>query len=178
MASRSHPGAVAGRQWATTRSHFNRARPGRAVEMVGWTMRQAFVRKLNERDPVLAVPASRARPEWEYACLARTSKDRTARPRRSRGSRKLGGTTHPAGLKQPMLRALRYVCTCPEWTQDTWHADYRAPPTGRERLKGGESPYHTLRGGGWDSPRSSCTPHFRGPTRDSPKRIPRRGGPP
>jgi formylglycine-generating enzyme required for sulfatase activity len=51
----------------------------------------------------------------------------------------------------------------PEWTGDTWHADYKGAPTDGSAWEGGGSPYHTLRGGGWDLPAFFLHAGLRGP---------------
>ena len=40
----------------------------------------------------------------------------------------------------------------PEWTEDSWHDGYKGAPSDGTAWKGGGSPQHTLRGGGWDLP--------------------------
>jgi formylglycine-generating enzyme required for sulfatase activity len=77
----------------------------------------------------------------------------------------MGGTTHPVGLKQPNAFGLYDIFgNVPEWTGDTWHADYKGAPTDGSTWEGGGSrPYHTLRGGGWELPAFFLHAALRGP---------------
>ncbi len=170
-------------QWqvvmGTNPSHFREAGPNAPVEMVTWDDAQAFAEKLSAREPGwrYRLPSE---AEWEYACLARTAKDPYGPGEAVAWIKEnSGGTTHPVGLKQPNAFGLHDMFgNVPEWTQDTWHADYTGAPTDGSAWEGGDSGYHTLRGGGWDLPAFFLHAALRGPyRRDSPPRVPRRGGP-
>ena len=124
------------------------------VECVSWeNICQSFLKKLNERDDVLRTGLVFRLPteeEWEHACRAGGSgrycrladgTEITAKTldRVAWYQDHSGGTTHPAGRKEPnawgLFDMLGNVC---EWTQT---AD------GGKRI---------LRGGSWDSPAENC----------------------
>jgi formylglycine-generating enzyme required for sulfatase activity len=155
-------------QWqavmGTNPSHFKQAGPNAPVEMVTWEDAQAFVRKLTEREPGWRYRLPNE-AEWEYACRSSTTEDPYGPAEAIAWIKEnSGGTTHPVGLKQPNALGLYDMFgNVPEWTQDTWHADYNGAPTDGSAWEGGDSGYHTLRGGGWDLP--AFFPHaaLRGP---------------
>jgi len=155
-------------QWqaimGTNPSHFKKGDLNAPVEMVSWDDAQAFVRKLNEREPGwrYRLPSE---AEWEYACLAGTAKDPYGPPEAIAWIKEnSGGTTHPVGLKQPNAFGLYDMFgNVPEWTEDTWHADYKGAPTDGSAWAGGGSTSHTLRGGGWDLPAFFLHAALRGP---------------
>ena len=155
-------------QWravmGTNPSHFKQAGPDAPVEMVGWDEVQVFIRKLNERDRDwrYRLPSE---AEWEYACRAGTAKDPYGPAEAIAWIKEnSNGTTHPVALKQPNALGLYDMFgNVPEWTQDTWHADYNGAPTDGSAWEGGGSPHHTLRGGGWDLPAFFLHAALRGP---------------
>ncbi len=134
-------------------SHFKQAGPDAPVEMVTWNDAQAFVRKLSEldRDWTFRLPSE---AEWEYACRAGGKAELHGAAQEIAWIREnSGGTTHPVGLKRPNAFGLYDMLgNVPEWIQDSWFEDHTgAPADGRART-GGTSPYHSLKGGGWDLP--------------------------
>ena len=146
-------------------SHFKEAGPDAPVEMVGWDEAQAFVRKLNEREPGwrYRLPSE---AEWEYACLAGTAKDPYGPAEAIAWIKEnSGGTTHPVGLKQPNAFGLYDMFgNVPEWTQDSGIPTTRArPPTGAPG-KAAAPPITRCAGAAGTSPRSSCTLPFAAPT--------------
>jgi len=145
-------------------SHFKKGDLDAPVEMVSWDDAQAFVRRLNDREPGwrYRLPSE---AEWEYACLAGTAKDPYGPPEAIAWIKEnSGGTTHPVGLKLPNAFGLYDMFgNVPEWTQDTWHSDYKGAPTDGRAWEGGGTPYHTLRGGGWDLPAFFLHAALRGP---------------
>jgi len=145
-------------------SHFRTGNLDAPVEMVSWEDAQAFVRKLNEREPAwrYRLPSE---AEWEYACLAGTAADPYGPAEAIAWVKEnSGGTTHSVGLKRPNAFGLYDMFgNVPEWTQDTWHADYTGAPVDGSAWEGGGSPYHTLRGGGWDLPAFFLHAALRGP---------------
>ncbi|RPJ84263.1 MAG: formylglycine-generating enzyme family protein [Acidobacteria bacterium] len=134
-------------------SHFKQAGPDAPVEMVTWEDAQAFIRKLNalEPDRRYRLPSE---AEWEYACRAGMREDPYGPVEAIAWvAENSGGTTHPVGLKQPNAFGLHDMFgNVPEWVQDTWHPDYKGAPTDGSASEGTDSPYHPLRGGGWDLP--------------------------
>ncbi len=155
-------------QWqavmGTNPSHFKKAGPNAPVEMVRWEDAQAFVAKLNERERGwrYRLPSE---AEWEYACLAGGGKDPYGPAEAIAWIKENSdGTTHPVGLKQPNAFGLFDMFgNVPEWTQDTYRQDYRGAPADGSAWEGGDSGYHTLRGGGWDLPAFFLHAALRGP---------------
>jgi len=146
-------------------SHFKAAGLDAPVEMVTWKDAQAFVRKLSERESGwrYRLPSE---AEWEYACRAGTAADPFGPPEAIAWIKEnSGGVTHPVGLKQPNAFGLYDMFgNVPEWTQDTWHDDYRGAPADGSAWEGATVP--TTRSGeaAGISPRSSCTPPSAAPT--------------
>ena len=161
-------------------SHFKRGDLNAPVEMVSWDDAQAFVRKLNEREPDwrYRLPSE---AEWEYACLAGTAKDPYGPAEAIAWIKEnSGGTTHPVGLKQPNAFGLYDMFgNVPEWTQDTlawrlqWRTD-RRERLGRRRQPLSHAPRRRL-GPSRVLPARRASRPLR---RDSSPGIPRRGGPP
>jgi formylglycine-generating enzyme required for sulfatase activity len=145
-------------------SYFQKAGPDAPVEQVSWDDVQAFVRKLNtlESDRRYRLPSE---AEWEYACRAGTREDPYGPPEAIAWVKEnSGGTTHPVGQKRPNAFGLfDMLGNVSEWTQDTWHPDYKGAPTDGSAWKDGGSSYHTLRGGGWDLPAFFIHSALRGP---------------
>lgn len=145
-------------------SHFRTAGPNAPVEMVDWEEARAFVRKLTEREAGwrYRLPSE---AEWEYACRAGTTADPYGPAEEIAWIKEnSGGTTHPVGLKQPNAFGLYDMFgNVPEWTADTWHDSYIGAPADGSAWEGGGSPYHTLRGGGWDLPAFFLHAALRGP---------------
>jgi formylglycine-generating enzyme required for sulfatase activity len=145
-------------------SHFKTGDLNRPVEMVSWDDAQTFVRRLNEREPDwhYRLPSE---AEWEYACRAGAASDPYGAPEAIAWVKEnSGGTTHPVGAKQPNAFGLHDMFgNVPEWTQDTWHHGYEGAPTDGSAWEGGDSPYHTLRGGGFDLPAFFLHAALRGP---------------
>ena len=147
-------------------SHFKQAGPDAPVEMVGWDEAQAFVRKLNEREPGwrYRLPSE---AEWEYACLAGTAKDPYGAGRGDRVDQGELGRHHAPGRLEAAerLRPLRHVRQ--RAGMDAGHAGIpttRArPPTGAPG-KAAAPPITRFAGAAGTFPRSSCTPPFAGPT--------------
>ncbi|HEY3384771.1 MAG TPA: formylglycine-generating enzyme family protein [Vicinamibacterales bacterium] len=134
-------------------SHFKNAGLDAPVEMVTWEAARGFIEKLNGRDRTWRhrLPSE---AEWEYACRAGGAAD-------SYGPaddiawvmENSGGTTHPVGQKRPNAFGLYDMLgNVPEWTQDTWHPDYKGAPSDGSAWEDTTSRFHTLRGGGWDLP--------------------------
>jgi len=155
-------------QWravmGTNPSHFAQAGPDAPVEMVSWDDAQAFVRTLTAREPGwrYRLPSE---AEWEYACRAGMAQDPYGPPEAIAWIKEnSGGTTHPVGLKQPNAFGLFDMFgNVPEWTEDTWHADYTGAPADGSAWAGGDTAHHTLRGGGWDLPAFFLHAALRGP---------------
>jgi formylglycine-generating enzyme required for sulfatase activity len=134
-------------------SHFKQAGPEAPVEMVTWNDAQAFVRRLSERDRhwTFRLPSE---AEWEYACQAGAKGPLYGSPREIAWIQEnSGGTTHPVGQKRPNAFGLYDMLgNVPEWIQDDWFEDHTgAPADGRART-GGTTPYHSVKGGGFELP--------------------------
>jgi formylglycine-generating enzyme required for sulfatase activity len=145
-------------------SYFQKAGPDAPVEQVSWDDVQAFVRKVStlERDRSYRLPSE---AEWEYACRAGTKEDPYGPAEAIAWVKEnSGGTTHPVGQKRPNAFGLfDMLGNVSEWTEDTWHPDYKGAPTDGSAWEGGGSSYHTLRGGGWDLPAFFIHSALRGP---------------
>lgn len=145
-------------------SHFKAAGPDAPVEMVSWDDAQAFLRTLNalDRGWTCRLPSE---AEWEYACRAAATADPYGPVDEIAWSADNSGrTTHPVGLKRPNAFGLYDMFgNVSEWCQDTWHPDYIGAPSDGSAWEGGGSPYHTLRGGGWDLPSFFMHAALRGP---------------
>jgi len=146
-------------------SHFKKGDLDAPVEMVSWDDAQAFVRKLNDREPACRYRLP-SEAEWEYASLADTAKDPCGPPEAIAWIKEnSSGTTHPVGLKQPNAFGLYDMFgNVPEWTQDTWHADYKGAPTDGSAWEGGGTPITRSAGAVGIFPRSSCMPPVSAPT--------------
>jgi len=155
-------------QWqavmGTNPSYFKKAGPNAPVEMVSWDDAHAFIRKLNELQPDrhYRLPSE---AEWEYACRAGSKEDPYGPAEDVAWIKEnSGGTTHPVGVKRPNGFGLYDMFgNVPEWCEDTWHPGYEGAPTDGSAWKGGDSLYHSLRGGGWDLPAFFIHAALRGP---------------
>ena len=171
-------------QWqavmGTNPSHFKAAGPDAPVEMVNWDEAQAFVRKLNEREPEwrYRLPSE---AEWEYACLAGTAKDPYGPAGAIAWIKENSGRHDAPGRIEAAerLRALRHVRQRAGVDRGHLARRLHGRAIRRDGLERGRlAPSHASRGR-VGSPRvlpARCP--SRPVRRDSPPGIPRRGGPP
>ena len=145
-------------------SHFRKAGPNAPVEMVRWDDAQAFIRKLNARDPArrYRLPTE---AEWEYACRANTQADPYGAVERIAWIKENSGdTTHPVGQKAPNAFGLHDMLgNVPEWVEDTWHDTYDGAPADGSAWLDPNVRQHFLKGGGWDLPAFFVHAGVRGP---------------
>ena len=160
-------------------SHFKKGDLDAPVEMVSWDDAQAFVRKLNEREPGwrYRLPSE---AEWEYACLAGTAKDPYGPAGGDRVDQGELGRHHAPGRPEATecLRALRHVRQ--RAGVDAGHLAFRLQgrTDRRERLGRRRHPLsHAPRGRLGSSRVLPARRPSRPLRRDSPPGIPRRGGP-
>ena len=145
-------------QWqavmGTNPSHFKKAGPNAPVEMVSWDDAQAFVGQAERARAGLALP-----PPQRGRVGVRLPGGWREGPLRSGGGHRLdqgelGRHDAPGGPEATeCLRALRHVRQ--RAGVDPGHVaspDYKGAPTDGSAWEGGDSGYHTLRGGGWDLP--------------------------
>ena len=135
-------------------SYFKKAGPDAPVDMVTWGDALVFVAKLNaiDREFRYRLPSE---AEWEYACRA-GQKDDPYGPAEEIAwiMENSGGVDRPVGLKRPNAFGLYDMFgNVPEWTQDTWHPDYKGAPTDGSAWVDASSRLHPLRGGGRDLPK-------------------------
>jgi len=132
----------------------------RPVEQVSWEDVQAFIQKLNKRDPGKGYRLP-TEAEWEYACRAGSTgrwcfgEDESRLTDYAWYEANAGGTTHPVGQKQANAWGLYDMHgNVWEWCQD-WDGDYPSGsvtnPTG---ASSGSS--RVYRGGGWNYAAGGC----------------------
>jgi formylglycine-generating enzyme required for sulfatase activity len=152
----------------TNPSDFKSAGNDAPVEQVSWDDAMAFCEKLTAREHAVGrLPAGYVftlptEAQWEYACRAGTTEPYATDPAATSWyDKNSGGTTHPAGAKQPNSWGL-YDMTGNVYQ---WCADWYA-----KRLPGGEvtdptgpaaGSAHVLRGGGWYYDRTYCRSAYR-----------------
>jgi formylglycine-generating enzyme required for sulfatase activity len=145
-------------------SHFQQAGPNAPVEMVSWSDAQAFIARLNAREPdrQYRLPSE---AEWEYACRVGRKEDPYAPVEEAAWVKEnSGGTTHPVGLKRPNGYGLYDMFgNVAEWCEDTYYPSHEGAPRDGSARKGDAAAYHTLRGGGWDLPAFFIHAALRGP---------------
>ena len=173
-----HPVTVAGFWMGTTEvtqaqwraamgsnpSHFQQAGPDAPVEMVSWSDVQAFIARLNAREPDrrYRLPSE---AEWEVRVPGRQQSG-PVRPRR--GDRLGEGEFrrhHAPGRPEAAerVRPLRHVRQRGGMVRGHVFSSHEGAPTDGSPRKGDPAAYHTLRGGGWDLPAFFIHAALRGP---------------
>jgi formylglycine-generating enzyme required for sulfatase activity len=134
-------------------SHFREVGPDAPVEMVTWSDAQEFVRRLSgrDRDWTFRLPSE---AEWEYACRAGVKAQLYGPAQETAWIQENSrGTTHPVGQKRPNAFGLYDMLgNVAEWIQDDWFEDHTGAPADGRARRGGTSPYHSVKGGGFELP--------------------------
>jgi formylglycine-generating enzyme required for sulfatase activity len=122
------------------------------VDNMSWDDTQEFIKKLNAMNDgyTYRLPSE---AEWEYACRAGTTGDKSGDPDAIAWYDKNSGkTVHPVGQKQPNAWGLYDMYgNVFEWVMDNYHESYDGAPTdGSAWLTGGNSNKRVERGASTD----------------------------
>lgn len=137
--------------------------PTRPVENVPWDAVQAFIQRLNTRDPkhVYRLPTE---AEWEYASRAGAA-DEASKDLDSIAwyEANAGGQTQPVGQKSPNGWGLHDMQgNIREWVQDWYGPEYYEGSPLTDPRGPASGSYRVYRGCGWFSAAQYCRASFRG----------------